>query len=50
MPAAKHDLAMLARLKPGVTLQQAQAETTMLYRSWLEQSPDTNKNPKVRQA
>ena len=49
MPAAKHDLAMLARLKPGVTLQQAQAETTMLYRSWLEQSPDTNKNPKVRQ-
>lgn len=49
IPHERDDLAILARLKPGVTLQQAQAEMTVLYRSWLEQSAARNKDPKVRQ-
>ncbi|MGA7409706.1 MAG: ABC transporter permease [Bryobacteraceae bacterium] len=49
MPVAKSDLAMLARLKPGITLRQAQAEVTVLYRSWLEQRASRNKDRKERQ-
>ncbi len=49
MPREKNDLTILARLKPGVTLQQAQAEMSVLYRSWLEQSALRNKESKVRQ-
>ncbi len=32
IPTGSNDLTMVARLKPGVTLQQAQAEITVLYR------------------
>jgi predicted permease len=45
MPRQKHDLTILARLKPGVTLQQAQAEMSVLYRNWQQQ----NAAPRVRQ-
>jgi predicted permease len=38
MPREKHDLTMLARLKPGITLQQAQAEMSVLYRNWQQQN------------
>jgi predicted permease len=44
-PRQKHDLTMLARLKPGVTLQQAQAEMSVLYRNWQQQ----NAAPRARQ-
>ena len=49
MPSKKNDLLMLGRLKPGVTLQQAQAEVNVLYRNWLEQDPVSSKDPKARQ-
>jgi putative ABC transport system permease protein len=49
MPSEKHGLTILARLRPGVTLQQAQAEIALLYRSWLEQDAARNKDPKIRQ-
>src|SRR5580658_1393723 len=48
-PRTKYDLTMLARLKPGVTLQQAQAEMSVLYRSWLEQNAAADKDSKARQ-
>jgi len=49
MPREKSDLTMLARLKPGVTLQQAQAEMSVLYRRWLVQNPAGNNAPRARQ-
>jgi predicted permease len=33
IPAERYDLTMLARLKPGVTIQQAQAEIAVLYQA-----------------
>jgi putative ABC transport system permease protein len=48
MPREHDDLTMLARLKPGVTIQQAEAEMAVLYRSWLAQS-GAGKNPKALQ-
>jgi putative ABC transport system permease protein len=38
MPRQKHDLTILARLKPAVTLQHAQAEMSVLYRNWQRQN------------
>ena len=38
MPREKGDLSMLARLKPGVTRRQAEAELTVLYSRWLGKS------------
>jgi len=38
MPSGKSDLAILGRLKPGVRLQQAQAEVSVLYRNWQRQN------------
>ena len=38
---------MLARLKPGVTIEQAQAEIAVLYRHLLEQDAARRKNPRV---
>jgi putative ABC transport system permease protein len=38
MPRQKHELTMLARLKPGITLQQAQAEMSVLYWNWQQQN------------
>jgi putative ABC transport system permease protein len=49
MPREKNGLSMLARLKPGVTLQQAQAEIDVLYKSWQEQNAASNSNRKMRQ-
>jgi predicted permease len=49
MPREHSDLTMLARLKPGVTIQKAEAEMSVLYRSWLDQSGASNKNPKALQ-
>ena len=49
LPRERNDLAILGRLKPGVALQQAQAEMSVLYRNWLEQNPAGGKDPKIRQ-
>jgi predicted permease len=43
IPVAHGDLTMLARLKPGVTLGNAQAEIDVLYRSLLEQNATRSK-------
>ncbi len=48
MPREKSSLSILARLKPGVTLKQAQAEMTVLYRSWLQQNATSNSDPKAQ--
>src|SRR5580698_9262894 len=48
MPRQKHDLTMLARLKPGITLQQAQAEMSVLYRNWqLQNAPSRSRQIQV---
>jgi putative ABC transport system permease protein len=46
-PAAHQGLTMLARLKPGVTLKQAQAEIAVVYRGLQEQGPVRGGNPRV---
>ena len=44
----EHDnLTMLARLKAGVTLEQAQAEIAVLYRALVEQSAARSRNPRL---
>jgi predicted permease len=47
LPYQKDTVRMLARIKPGVTRQQAQAEMRVLLHSLLEQSADRN-NAKVK--
>lgn len=47
IPAAHYGLTMLARLNPGVTIEQAQAEIAVLYRALLEQSAIRSKNAQV---
>jgi predicted permease len=47
IPAQRYGLTMLARLKPGVTIQQAQAEIAVLYQAMLEQSSQRGKNPRA---
>jgi putative ABC transport system permease protein len=47
IPVEHDNLTMLARLKPGVTIEQAQAEIAVLYRAVLEQSAVRRKNPRV---
>jgi putative ABC transport system permease protein len=49
MPVEKHNLTILARLKPGVSHRQAQAEVNVLYLSWLEQNAARKNDPKIRQ-
>ncbi len=46
-PFQNDQLSMLARLKPGVSPQQAQAELNVLYRVWLEQTGAKNKSTRV---
>jgi putative ABC transport system permease protein len=47
IPAAHYGLTMLARLKPGVTLQKAQAEIAVVYRGLQEQDAVRGRNPRV---
>jgi predicted permease len=46
-PCQKEPVRMLARLKPGVTRRQAEAEINVLYQSWVAQNFASNK--KLRQ-
>lgn len=39
---------MLARIKPGVTLPQAEAEMNVLYQSWVAQNDEAGRNPTLR--
>jgi predicted permease len=48
-PAAQNRLALLARLKPGATLDQARAEMSVLYRFTIEERAASSKDPLVRQ-
>ena len=48
-PDAQTRLVLLARLKPGVTLEQARAEMTVLYRFTIEERAASSKDPLVRQ-
>ena len=48
-PYQKDAVRMLARLKPGITLRQAEAEMNVLYQSWVDQNDATRKNTKLRQ-
>ncbi len=47
IPAAHFGLTMLARLKPGVTIQQAQAEIAVLYQGLHEQDASRGRNPRA---
>ncbi len=47
IPVAHGDLTMLARLKPGVTIEKAQAEIAVLYRALLEKEATRSKNPRM---
>ena len=46
-PAARYGLTMLARLKQGVTIEQAQAEIAVLYGGLQEQDAVRGRNPRV---
>ncbi len=48
IPVAHGDLTMLARLKTGVTMENAQAEIAVLYRGLLEQNAARGKNPQMQ--
>ena len=48
IPVAHGDLTMLARLKPGVTIQNAQAEIAVLYGELLEQSATRTRNRRLK--
>ena len=48
-PYQKDAVRMLARLRPGVTLRQAEAEMNVLYQSWVDQNDPTHKNTQLRQ-
>jgi predicted permease len=50
MPAASFNLHIVGRLKPGVTLRQAEAEVNVLYQSWYEESGTRAKTGKPLQA
>lgn len=48
-PSPATRLALLGRLKPGVSIQQARAEMTVLYRFTIEERASTSQDPLVRQ-
>ena len=48
-PDAQARLALLARLKPGTTLEQARAEMAVLYRFTIDERAADSKDPLVRQ-
>jgi len=48
-PYQKDAVRMLARLRPGVTLRQAEAEMNVFYQSWVDQNDPTHKNTQLRQ-
>ena len=48
IPVAHGDFTMLARLKAGVTIKNAQAEIAILYRALLEQNADQAENPRLQ--
>jgi predicted permease len=49
VPSAATSLAVLGRLKPGVSIAQARAEMTVLYRFTIEERASTSKDPLIRQ-
>jgi predicted permease len=49
VPSASTGLALIARLKPGVSIEQARAEMTVLYRFTIEERANASKDPLVRQ-
>jgi len=48
-PYQRGAVRMLARLKPGVTRGQAEAEMNVLYQSWVDQNNPGHKNTRLRQ-
>jgi predicted permease len=48
-PYQSGSVRIVARLKPEVTLQQAEAEMNVLYQSWLDRNTPANQNPRLRQ-
>src|SRR3984885_7329825 len=48
-PYQKNAVRMLARLRPGVTLRQAEAEMNVLYQSWVDRNNPTHNKKKLRQ-
>jgi len=48
-PYQKDAVRMLARLKPGVTRRQAEAEINVLYQSWVDQNNPGHESTRLRQ-
>jgi predicted permease len=48
-PYQRDAVRMLARLKPGVTRRQAEAEINVLYQSWVNQNNPGHENTRLRQ-
>jgi putative ABC transport system permease protein len=49
VPSTSTRVALMARLKPGVSIEQARAEMTVLYQFTIEERARTSKDPLIRQ-
>ena len=49
MPSGRDGMNLVGRLKPGVSIEQARAEMTLLYRFTIEERARNSKDPQVRQ-